>query len=659
MSKAMEALYKKGTVNAQRIDTDTLFADDNIVCKFEGILEKSMNYIADFQLIDPIHWTRFVNQFRIHSDNPGGWRGEYWGKMMRGACFVYSCTRDEKLYQTLHDTVADMLTTEDELGRISAKDVEHEFTGWDIWCRKYVLLGMQYYLEINKDAELEAKIMESMKHQVDYMISKLGREEGKIRITRATSNWRGLNSSSLLEPIVRLYDLTGEKRYLDFAEYIVSEGGTSICNIFELAFADTTDPYQYPVVKAYEMISCFEGLLEYYRVTGIEKWKQAVVRYAGRILNTDITIIGSAGCTHELFDHSAARQSDPAFTGIMQETCVTVTWMKFCYQLLALTGDPKFADSYEQALYNAYLGAINTEKILDDKVILSRNPDAILEPLPFDSYSALLPGTRGRFIGGLCFMPDNTYYGCCACIGSAGIGLLSKVAAMVSRDGVAVNLYIPGSITTMTPDRQSITVKTETKYPACGKIGLKLELEKEEEFTLSLRIPAWSEATAISVNGEEIDVTAGYTNIRRVWKNGDWIGLCLDMRTRVIKPISCPRDIIVTKTGWDADYHVLQVVEESPMTKYHIAMRRGPLVLARDARLGDGDVCDPVDILYDRDGIVDVKPSDTTDFDTMVEFEVPTVHGGSFKVIDYASAGKTWREDSKYGCWLPTRKYER
>ena len=67
--------------------------------------------------------------------------------------------------------------------------------------------------------------------------------------------------------MVRLFDLTGEKKYLDFARYIVEEGGTSIANVFELAYADKTDPYQYPITKAYELISCFEGLLEYYRAT--------------------------------------------------------------------------------------------------------------------------------------------------------------------------------------------------------------------------------------------------------------------------------------------------------------------------------------------------------------------------------------------------------
>ena len=170
--------------------------------------------------------------------------------------------------------------------------------------------------------------------------------------------------------------------------------------MFELAFEDKCDPYQYPMTKAYELISCFEGLLEYYRATGIEKHKIAVLNFGRRLGKSDITIIGSAGCTHENLDHAAARQTDTAYQGIMQETCVTVTWMKFCWQLLMLSGDVQYADYFEQSLYNAYLGAVNTEKITDEKLVHERCADAHPEALPFDSYSSLLPNTRGRGIGG-------------------------------------------------------------------------------------------------------------------------------------------------------------------------------------------------------------------------------------------------------------------
>ena len=116
--------------------------------------------------------------------------------------------------------------------------------------------------------------------------------------------------------------------------------------------------------------------------------------------------------------------------------------------------------------------------------------------------------------------------------------------------------------------------------------------------------------------------------------------------------------MIFNRNCWQYDYLLPNVVDESPESKYHIALRRGPLTLARDARL-DGTVDEAVDIAYDVDGVVALEPSAQPGFDTQVTYRVPQRNGSSFTVIDYASAGKTWDETSKYGCWLPTREYWR
>ena len=117
------------------------------VCKVNGVIEDAMRFVSDFDINRPELWKRFVRQFRgTPDDHDYGWRCEYWGKMMRGSCFVYQYTKDETLHQILTDTVKDMLTCIDADGRISTYSVEKEFTGWDLWGRKYVLLGMQYYL---------------------------------------------------------------------------------------------------------------------------------------------------------------------------------------------------------------------------------------------------------------------------------------------------------------------------------------------------------------------------------------------------------------------------------------------------------------------------------------------------------------------------------
>ena len=94
--------------------------------KFNGIIDQSVTFIEEVQLLREDLWRRFVNQFKEDADYEGGWRGEYWGKMMRGACFVYEYSQNPKLYQVLTDTVKDLLTAEDDLGRISSYAVNHD-----------------------------------------------------------------------------------------------------------------------------------------------------------------------------------------------------------------------------------------------------------------------------------------------------------------------------------------------------------------------------------------------------------------------------------------------------------------------------------------------------------------------------------------------------
>lgn len=669
----MRTLYQEHSANYPRLSTDAMWADYDNSVKCDSFIHETMKYIEEFQLLREDLWNRFVHQFREEdADYENGWRGEYWGKMMRGACFVYSYTQNPKLYEILEQTVRDMLSAEEDNGRISSYGTAHEFNGWDIWCRKYVLLGMQYFMEICKDEELAAQMTESMCRQVDYIISKIGRaEDGKLMINLTTTHWDGLNSSSLLEPIVRLYAITGEQRYLDFATYIVDCGGTTTENIFELAYEDKRYPYQYPQTKAYEMISCFEGILEYYRVTGIEKYKQMAVQFADKVLESDFTIIGSCGCYHEQFDHSTVRQANTNNNKIKQETCVTVTLMKFCYQLALLTGDSKYVDAFETALYNAYLGAVNTEKVIEPS-IAAEHPDWDIEAVPFDSYSPLTAGTRGVAMGGLKLMSDNHYYGCCACIGSAGIGLVSKLALLTTRQGFALNLFVNGSITTRTENGNEVTFDMETDYPVCGKVKITVTPADEEQFTVMVRIPKWSKHTTLAVqNGGETVVNAvpvsenlhmdglahekGYLVINKVWKPGDVIILELDMRTEALYPISYGEDFLRLRPVWPHKSMAPMLDIEDPLAKHHIALRRGPIILAQENRLGYS-VDEPVNILVNEDGYVDVAfpAQDIAPYNHILEMEVPLVNGGKMHVTDYASAGKLWTEESKMAAWMLT-----
>lgn len=645
----MISLYEKDDANFPRLETDRFFVNFNNTLNFGGHIDDCAKFVQGF-LLDKTVWKRFVDQFRFEQDGKGGWRGEFWGKMMRGACFTYSLTKCEELYKVLEESVRDMLTVQ-KGGRISSYNTDAEFHGWDLWSRKYVLLGMQYFLEICKCDELKAEIIDSMKGQVDYIIEFLG--DGKTPITSTSEFWRGLNSSSILEPIVRLYNVTGEVRYLEFARHIVSLGGMDSFNAVDMALEDKLFPYQYPITKAYEMISFFEGVLEYFRATKEEKYKQAVIRFADKLIESDVTIIGCCGCTHELFDHSAVRQTNTTNGELAQETCVTVTLMKFMYQLTLLTGEAKYVEVFERAFYNAYLGAVNTEKIVDDRV-KKDHPNLEFAPLPFDSYSPLVADIRGKQIGGFMIMPDGHYYGCCACIGSAGIGLYGKMAVLTSKDGVAINLYNEGSIKTTTPSDNPLVLKFNTEYPKDNTVKICLGLQKDEEFEIKLRIPYWSEESKISVCGDAVKAESGYVSITRAWKSGDVIEMEFDMRVRAVYPKKYAPELLFNR----GEFHYLlpNLDIQDPLALKHIAITRGPLVMAAENRLGYS-VDDAVSIKVGPDNTIsaEIPEIKKAPYKNIIEVAVPLQSGEMMHLTDYASAGKLWNEQSKMAAWIKTK----
>ncbi len=620
--------YQSNPVYAHRYDTDKLFQLKAGSASFRGVFDEAIRFVAENQCKNRHNWALFVEQFKSNVDDEGlAWRCEYWGKMMRGASFTYAYTKDDELYDMMVETVRELLTTKDSLGRISTYSVEKEFQGWDMWGRKYVLLGLQYFLDICKkeDEDLRRDVIATMRDNLDYIMSKVGpAEDGKTPITKTSDFWLGLNSCSILEPVVRLYNLTGEKKYLAFADYIVSTGAVDEGNIFELAYEGKLYPYQYPVTKAYEMMSNFEGLMEYYRVTGEEKWRIASVNFGKLVAESDLTIIGSSGCTHELFDHSTVKQANTKNLIIMQETCVTVTWMKFITQVLLLCGEAHLVDKIEQSIYNGLFGAINTEHREE------------LTGFTFDSYSPLLMGTRARQVGGLQKMRGGTeIYGCCVAIGAAGTGLIPSIAVMNRKDGFAVNLYERGEVQSFTPNGAPITLSFDTDYPFDGHVKIALSTDTTEEFTIALRVPAFSEKTELSVNGKALDAHVGYNEITRTWKNGDTITLCLDMRVHIVNAPDDPDD---------------------PLAKTHIALTRGPIVLARDARLGEA-IDTVVSVAADENGYAIVRESNDANFPCHLNFAVKQKDGSEFHVVDYASAGKTWNYDSIMTAWMPTVNY--
>ncbi len=613
-------------VNEQK-NSRVLVHDEQLNMKLCGSLADSVKFLERNQMCEVELWKKFVNVFRLQQDNMGVkwtlWRSEFWGKMMRGASMVVAYTHDDGMYRILEMSVRDMLSAQEPNGRISGYAPEKEFEAWDIWGRKYVMLGMMYFLEICRDKALEEQIIKSLCRQADYILENVG--EGKREIRKCSKNWEGMNSCSILEPMVRLYRLTADKRYLDFAEYIVSTGFIESANIIELACEDKTAPHEYPVVKAYEMMSCFEGLLQYYCVTGIEKYKTAVLNFGRRIVNGEVSIIGCCGARNELFNHTSHKQTQTDYTGIVQETCVTVTWMKFAAALLELSGDVAFADCIEQSYYNAYVGAMNTHRVPYSDFPKEKD---VPQVLPFDSYSPLVAGRRGRRVGGYGIFPDGSFYGCCACIGAAGAGIIPRVALLRNDNRLVLNYYEQGVINSKTPANAPIAISMSTEYPYDGKVEISLSLEKSESFALTVRVPAWCTDAHLYMDNNTQKIESGYYTVEREWKDGDKFTLNFAMPVRRVLP---PK-------GADNE-------------NMFAAYCRGPLVLAADNRITNPDA--QLDIACDANGTVAAREADCREIpEHKLCVELKLTDNSNIRLIDYASAGKTWTDESKTASWL-------
>ena len=140
-----------------------------------------------------------------------------------------------------------------------------------------------------------------------------------------------------------------------------------------------------------------------------------------------------------------------------------------------------------------------------------------------------------------------------------------------------------------------VTFHTQTDYPVSGKVKITVELEKEEHFELLIRNPQWSKKTKLTVNGVDQNTECGYLVVDREWEDGDVVELELDMRTEAIYPIPYGHEIIMNKVVWKMNYMVPTYDEEDPIAKNHIALRRGPVILAQENRLGYS-VDDPLSV---------------------------------------------------------------
>lgn len=477
------------------------------------------------------HWPLFVKAFEEKWDSDGLFCGEFWGKWFTSAVLAYQYVPSEEYLQILQSAVKGILKTQEPSGRISASATD--FTVWDLWGRKYVLLGLLAYYDLTQDKQ----VLSAAEKMLDNLIDTLHKSGKKITEIGLTV-LQGISSCSLLQPVALLYERTGVQKFLDFAfEMIALWEEPSTYNPCGLRLLSDTLEGKFPVEiaspKGYETMSCMEGLCEMYRITGNVQYITVVKSYMESVLEHEVMLVGS-GSSGELWCEGRYRQTQILESPM--ETCVTATYMKLCHQLLRITGESKWANEMEISLYNALYGAMRKDGA-------------------WWAYFSPMQGQRIPSSVQLAQVQSS----CCVVNGPRALLEVPKWAVMCAENGVVINLYESAKYSCSWNDHL-IAFEICSQYPQEGDIMLRFSEMPIEAFSMMFRIPVWIKDFAIyDSNNHRIPfkIEKGYAVVCKQWEKNDCIQLRLDTLPRIV----------------DAPYN--------PIYK---ALMAGPIVLGMDAR---------------------------------------------------------------------------
>jgi DUF1680 family protein len=474
----------------------------------------------DFQIPDRVHLTGWIGS-RIDANEanrlvkldparllegyrkrPGrqAWDGEHVGKWLHAATLAWVNSGDGALREKLDYVAAELIKCQLEDGYLGTYLDKDRWTEWDVWAHKYNLIGLITYMRYTGNmAPLPA-----CRRMGDLLCNTFGDGPGKRDILKAGYHV-GMAPTSVLEPMVLLYRLTGEPRYLDFSKYILRaweqpNGPKIISTLLGVKRVDKVGNG-----KAYEMLSCLNGALEYYRTVGDARILQACLNAWQDIVDNRLYITGAASYG-ELFHDNY----DLPNVSNVGETCVTVTWLQFNAQLLRLTGEARFAEQLEHVILNQLFGAQRCDGSAWGYYVQMEGKKP---------YSSTLDGH------------------CCLSSGPRGVALIPTFAWTTDASGIVVNLFNAGTANLILHDLTAVSLKTDTLYPGQERVRIAVDPAAKTSCSVKLRIPAWCQNATVTVNGKTRITHRdddGYMRIERTWKKGDRIDLALKMVPRVI-----------------------------------------------------------------------------------------------------------------------------
>jgi DUF1680 family protein len=341
--------------------------------------------------------------------------------------------------------------------------------------------------------------------------------------------------------LIELYRTTGKRQYVELAGYILHGDERATIKPRAIVYMFCGIPFtsrtklEGHAVRA--MYACC-GATDYYLETGDQTYWKTLNALWEDLSKRQMYITGGVGARSEgeAFGEPYELPNEQAYG----ESCAAIGNMMWNWRMLAASGEARFTDVIERALYNG----INSGMSLDGTTYCYRNPLAF-DPSNYDK-------ARGEKI-------RNPWYDttCCPPNLERTFGSLPGYFYSTSKDGLYVHLYDNSTLDWHLENGTPIKIQQETNYPWSGEIRLTLKPAQPADFTFYVRIPGWAAGANVAVNGKAVDgIQAGdYLPLRRNWKPGDTITLNFPMTTEIIA--SNPR-----------------VAEDTA----RVAVRRGPII---------------------------------------------------------------------------------
>ena len=334
--------------------------------------------------------------------------------------------------------------------------------------------------------------------------------------------------------LCKLYVLTGERKYLDEAKFLLDyRGRTAVRREYSQSHLPVVDQRE-AVGHAVRAAYMYAGMADVAALTGDTAYIAAIDSLWDNIVSRKLYLTGGIGATNrgEAF---GANYELPNLTAYC-ETCAAIGNVYVNHRLFLLHGQSKYYDVLERTLYNGLISGVS----LDGGGFFYPNPLAS-------------EGQHER----------QPWFGCACCPSNICrfIPSLPGYVYAVRDAQVYVNLFM-GNVSTLSVKGRDVELEQTTDYPWSGEVTLQVRKNKAGQWAMKLRIPGWAKgevvpsdlytfsdvasdaaspapptAYTVTVNGEpaEGSLTAdGYFTIERKWKAGDEVRLSLPMQPRTV-----------------------------------------------------------------------------------------------------------------------------